>query len=157
VLVGYSYVLGIIDGSPAVLWASPWTWQAQLTWIGKILGLDTKAAQLLTTIRSQADDLKNQNAKLNRKSLQAMTVTDGGVNQVLDPSNTASYLEGLRLRYNDALGCNRHRRHPSAGADQSDQSDQSDRHRRASGAPHRQDAGGDGFAGLPHRSATTRA
>jgi aryl-alcohol dehydrogenase-like predicted oxidoreductase len=37
-LVGYSDGLGIIDGSPAVLWASPWTWQAQLTWIGKILG-----------------------------------------------------------------------------------------------------------------------
>ena len=51
-LVGYSDVLGIIDGSPAVLWASPWTWQAQLTWIGKILGLDTKAAQLLDPLAS---------------------------------------------------------------------------------------------------------
>jgi len=54
-LVGYSDVLGIIDGSPAVLWAGPWTWQAQLTWIGKILGLDTKAAQLLTTIHLNAN------------------------------------------------------------------------------------------------------
>ena len=33
-----------------------------------------------------------------------MTVTDDGVNQVLIPSNTASYLEGLGLRYNDSLG-----------------------------------------------------
>jgi eukaryotic-like serine/threonine-protein kinase len=83
---------------------APWTWQAQLTWIGKILGRDDKAAQLLTTIRSQADDLKNQNPKLNGKTVQAMTVTDDGVNQVLMPSNTSSYLEGLGLRYNDALG-----------------------------------------------------
>jgi serine/threonine-protein kinase len=81
-----------------------WTWQNQLTWIAKILGRDTQATELLTATRSQADDLKNQNPKFNGKTVQAMAVTDDGVDQVLIPSNTASYLESLGLRYNDALG-----------------------------------------------------
>lgn len=83
---------------------APWTWQAQLTWIGKILGREDKAAELQSTIRSQAEDLKNQNPSMNGKSVQAMTVTDEGVGEVLIPSNTASYLETLGLRYSDALG-----------------------------------------------------
>jgi serine/threonine protein kinase/ABC-type Fe3+-hydroxamate transport system substrate-binding protein len=83
---------------------APWTWQQQLTWVAKILGREDKATALLATVRSQSDDLKNQNPKFNGKTVQAMTVTDDGVNQVLIPSNTASYLESLGLRYNDALG-----------------------------------------------------
>jgi serine/threonine protein kinase/ABC-type enterochelin transport system substrate-binding protein len=83
--------------------AAPWTWQNQLTWIGKILGRDAKATELINAARSQADDVKNQNPAFNGKSVEAVTVSDTGIGQILLPSNTAAYLESLGLRYDSDL------------------------------------------------------
>jgi serine/threonine-protein kinase len=80
-----------------------WAWQTQLAWVGRILGLDDKAKSLTSTLRSQQDDLKNQNPGFNGKSIEAVSVTDSGVSEVLIPSNTADYLESLGFRYNSDL------------------------------------------------------
>jgi eukaryotic-like serine/threonine-protein kinase len=80
-----------------------WAWQTQLAWVGRILGLDDKAKSLTSTLRSQQDDLKNQNPGFNGKSIEAVSVTDNGVSEVLTPSNTADYLESLGFRYNADL------------------------------------------------------
>lgn len=82
---------------------NPWTWQDQLTWIGKIVGRDAKAKELIDSVRSQADDVKNQNPSINGKSVAALTVTDTGVGEVLVPSNTVAFLESLGLRYDDDM------------------------------------------------------
>jgi serine/threonine-protein kinase len=83
--------------------ATPWTWQDQLTWIGKIVGRDAEAKELVDSVRSQADDVKNQNPSFNGKSVAALTVSDGGVGEILRPSNTATFLESVGLRYDNDL------------------------------------------------------
>lgn len=88
---------------PAENATAPWTWQNQLTWIGKIAGLDGEANDQINAVASQTNDVKAQNPAFTGKSVQAVTVSDDGVAQVLVPSNTASYLETLGLRYDDKL------------------------------------------------------
>ncbi|MCZ8382510.1 protein kinase [Mycobacterium sp. CPCC 205372] len=80
-----------------------WTWQEQLKWVGRILGLQDRADELLTAVRDQRADLRNQNPQLVGKTVEALNLSDDGVAQVLKPSNTADYLDGLGLRYNDDL------------------------------------------------------
>lgn len=88
---------------PAENATAPWTWQSQLTWIGKIVGLEAAANEQINAVASQTNDVKAQNPAFTGKSVQAVTVSDAGVAQVLMPSNTASYLETLGLRYDDGL------------------------------------------------------
>ena len=88
---------------PAATDPQQWTWQEQLRWVGKILGMDDKAGQVLTTVNNQRADLRSQNPQLAGKSVEALNISDDGVAQVLSPSNTADYLEGLGMRYNDDL------------------------------------------------------
>ncbi len=83
--------------------STPWTWQDQLTWIGKIVGRDAKAKELINSVRSQADDVKNQNPSFDGKSVAALTVSDGGVGEILRPSNIATFLESVGLRYDNDL------------------------------------------------------
>jgi serine/threonine-protein kinase len=80
-----------------------WTWQNQLTWIGDILGYETKAKELISDIRSQQDDLKNQNPSWSGKSVEALMNSDSGVAEMLTPSTAANYLEALGLRYRQDL------------------------------------------------------
>lgn len=80
-----------------------WTWQDQLTWVARILGQEPKAKELTEAMRSQQTDLKNQNPAFNGKSIQAVTVSDTGVAEVLTPSNTADYLVSLGFSYNAQL------------------------------------------------------
>jgi serine/threonine-protein kinase len=86
-----------LDESPT------WTWQDQLSWIAKILGRDAKGKELISAVRSQADDVKNQNPAFIGKSVAAVTVGDTGIGEILVPSNTATYLESLGMRYDDSL------------------------------------------------------
>jgi ABC-type Fe3+-hydroxamate transport system substrate-binding protein len=60
-------------------------WQNQLTWIGDILGYETKAKELISDIRSQQDDLKNQNPSWSGKSVEALINSDSGVAELLTP------------------------------------------------------------------------
>jgi ABC-type Fe3+-hydroxamate transport system substrate-binding protein len=83
--------------------ARQWTWQEQLQWVGRILGLETQAEQLLTQVGDQRNDLRSQNSQLVGKSVEALAFSDDGVAQVLKPSNTADYLESLGMRYNGDL------------------------------------------------------
>jgi eukaryotic-like serine/threonine-protein kinase len=82
---------------------TPWTWQDQLTWVGKVVGRDAKAKELIDSVRSQAEDVKNQNPSFNRKSVAALTVSDDGVGEVLVPSNIQAFLESVGLRYDDDM------------------------------------------------------
>lgn len=84
---------------PADQTAESWTWQSQLLWIGEILGYEDKAKELISDVRSQQDDLKNQNPAWNGKSVVALINSDNGLSQVLTPSTTADYLDALGLRY----------------------------------------------------------
>ncbi|MUL67343.1 hypothetical protein BOO86_22910 [Mycobacterium sp. CBMA 234] len=85
-----------------------WNWQTQLKWIGKIVGRDDKASELINQVASQQTDLKNQNPKAAGKSVQLIRVSDDGVTQTLTPSNAADYLSSLGLNYDPSL-----RRQPS--------------------------------------------
>jgi len=80
-----------------------WTWQNQLTWIGRILGRQPKAEELLNSVRSLQSDLSNHNPGFSGKSVEAVTVSDTGVSEVLTPSFAAEYLESLGFRYNAGL------------------------------------------------------
>lgn len=80
-----------------------WTWQNQLIWIGDILGYEAKAKELISDVRSQQDDLKNQNPAWSGKSVQALINSDSGVTEILTPSAAANYLEALGFRYNQNL------------------------------------------------------
>lgn len=84
---------------PADQTAESWTWQSQLLWVGDILGYEDKAKELIGDVRSQQDDLKNQNPAWNGKSVVALINSDTSVSEVLVPSTAANYLEALGLRY----------------------------------------------------------
>ena len=83
--------------------STPWTWRDQLTWIAKVVGRDAKATSLIDSVRSQTDDVKNQNPAFGGKSVAALAVADAGMAEILMPSNTTNYLEGLGMRYDDDL------------------------------------------------------
>ena len=80
-----------------------WTWQNQLTWIGRILGRQPKAEELLNSVRSRQGDLSNQNPSFSGKSVEAVALSDTGVSEVLTPSFASDYLESLGFRYNAGL------------------------------------------------------
>ncbi|MCV7172699.1 protein kinase [Mycobacterium manitobense] len=80
-----------------------WTWQEQLKWVGRILGEQSRADQLIGTVRDQRSDLESQNSQLVGKTVEALTFSDSGLAQVLKPSNAADYLEGLGMSYAETL------------------------------------------------------
>lgn len=80
-----------------------WNWQTQLQWVGRILGHDEQATQLINSVSAQQTDLKNQHANLVGKTVSIVNISDSGVTQTLTPSNAADYLDSLGLRYSDAL------------------------------------------------------
>ncbi|MGH3642879.1 MAG: serine/threonine-protein kinase [Mycobacterium sp.] len=77
-----------------------WTWQNQLTWIGRILGHEDRARELIDATVSRQNDLSNQNPTFKGKSIAALAVSDTGVARVLSPSFTSDYLQSLGFRYN---------------------------------------------------------
>lgn len=132
-----------------------WNWQTQLQWIGRVLGRDDQAAQLISSVGAQQTDLKNQHASLVGKTVSVVNVSDAGITQTLTPSNAADYLDSLGLRYSDTL-----RRQPSDTSSTRPVTDPNKlylintdylvvvRSDRA--------AGGGGAAGLPHELAAYR-
>lgn len=80
-----------------------WNWQTQLQWIGKIVGRDTTATQLISQAGAQQTDLKNQNSKLAGKSVSMLNYSDDSITQVLTPSFAADFLTGLGLNYDNRL------------------------------------------------------
>lgn len=84
---------------PASAETDGWTWQAQLDWVGRILGDEAKADALIGEVRSQQEDLKNQNPAFAGRTIQAVATTDDGIAAVTTPSNTADYLSGLGFSY----------------------------------------------------------
>lgn len=82
---------------------SVWTWQNQLTWIGRIIGRAEKSKQLIDTARSQQDDLRNQNPAFSGKIIAVVNVSDNGVTATLVGAPLIGYLEGLGFRYSDKL------------------------------------------------------
>lgn len=80
-----------------------WDWQAQLKWIAKILGKDTKGDELLATIAAQQNDLKNQNGHFVGKNVSVVNVSDTGISMTLSPSNAASFLGSLGFSYAEKL------------------------------------------------------
>ena len=83
-----------------------WNWQNQLNWVGRILGQQPEAEELISSLRSLQGDLSNQNPGFDGKSIEAVTVSDTGVAEVLTPSFAADYLESLGFRYNPDLARN---------------------------------------------------
>jgi serine/threonine protein kinase/ABC-type Fe3+-hydroxamate transport system substrate-binding protein len=88
---------------PADTTGSAWTWQNQLTWIGRILGRTDKSQQLIDTARRQQADLRNQNPAFNGKSVAMVDVSDNGVTATLRGGPATDYLEGLGFTYSDRL------------------------------------------------------
>lgn len=90
-------------GRPAAQPDQEWDWQAQLTWVGKVLGREAKAEEQINGIRSLQGDLGNQNPVFKGKSIEVVTVSNSGVAHVLAPSFTVQYLESLGFRYDQEL------------------------------------------------------
>lgn len=80
-----------------------WNWQAQLKWIGKIVGRSSQADQVVSTVAAQQNDLKNQNPKAVGKTVSVLNVGDSGITQTLSPSNASDYLGSLGLVYSPKL------------------------------------------------------
>jgi serine/threonine-protein kinase len=78
-----------------------WTWQNQLTWIGRILGRSDKAFQLIDTAASQQAQLRSQNTAFDGKTIEVVNVSDAGITVSLTDSPVAAYLNGLGFRYSD--------------------------------------------------------
>lgn len=132
-----------------------WNWQTQLEWVGRILGRDAQAAQLISSVAAQQTDLKNQHAGLVGKTVSVVNVSDGAITQTLTPSNAADYLDSLGLRYSDTL-----RRQRSDTSSTRPIADPNDLYRINTDylVVVRTDrgAGGGGAAGLPHELAAYR-
>jgi serine/threonine-protein kinase len=88
---------------PADTTGSTWTWQNQLTWIGRILGRTDKAQQLIDTASRKQADLRSQNPAFNGKSVAVINVSDSGVTATLRGAPATDYLEGLGFGYSDKL------------------------------------------------------
>jgi eukaryotic-like serine/threonine-protein kinase len=80
-----------------------WDWESQLNWVGRILGRQPKAEELVSSVRSLQSDLNNQNPGFDGKLIEAVTVSNTGVAEILTPSFAADYLESLGFRYNPEL------------------------------------------------------
>ncbi len=80
-----------------------WTWQDQLIWIGRILGRDDKAKDLIATAGKQQSDIRDQHPAFNGKSIASVNVSDNGVTATLRESPLTDYLQGLGFRYSDDL------------------------------------------------------
>jgi serine/threonine-protein kinase len=78
-----------------------WTWQNQLSWVGRILGRDDTATQLIDRAKGQQDQIRSQNPAFDGKGVAAVNVTDSDFTVSLRVSNLTAYLEGLGFRYND--------------------------------------------------------
>lgn len=83
--------------------AASWTWQTQLQWIAKIVGRDQQATSLLSSVTSQASDLKTQTGTASGKTAVVVNISDTGVTETLSPSNAADYLTALGMPYLDSL------------------------------------------------------
>lgn len=83
--------------------AAAWTWQSQLTWIGRIVARDQDARTLIKNAASQVADLKTQNGALAGHTAAIINVTDSGVTATLRPSNGTNYLADLGMAYSTAL------------------------------------------------------
>ena len=89
---------------PEAVSPQEWTWTEQLKWVGRILGKQQSADDLIARTDSQLADIRNANAGVfKNKSATAITLTDFGIGQVLTPSNTADYLTALGFVYNQDL------------------------------------------------------
>ncbi|WP_431236070.1 serine/threonine-protein kinase (plasmid) [Mycolicibacterium psychrotolerans] len=76
-----------------------WTWQNQLSWVGRILGRSDKAKELLDTAAAQQADLRSAHPAFDGKTIEVLTVSDAGVAAELADSPAVAYLEGLGFRY----------------------------------------------------------
>lgn len=89
---------------PKTVSAQEWTWREQLKWVGRVLGKQKSADELIAQTDSQLADIRNTNTdSFKNKSATAITLTDFGIGQVLTPSNAADYLTGLGFVYNQDL------------------------------------------------------
>ncbi|HZC54310.1 MAG TPA: ABC transporter substrate-binding protein, partial [Mycobacterium sp.] len=80
-----------------------WKWPNQLTWIGRILGRQNMAADLIDSARSRLDDLRNQHPAFDGKTIAAVYFSDTGTAAALCESNITDYLHGLGFRYSPDL------------------------------------------------------
>ncbi|QIV79825.1 serine/threonine-protein kinase [Mycolicibacterium frederiksbergense] len=84
--------------------ASGWTWQAQLEWIGRILGRSDQAKSLLDGAAAKQADIRAAHPAFDGKSVQVVLVADDGVSVAVAQSDSARYLQGLGFRYPSDLG-----------------------------------------------------
>ncbi|TXI51954.1 serine/threonine-protein kinase [Mycolicibacterium mageritense] len=89
---------------PKALSDKEWTWTEQLKWVGRVLGKQSSADELIALADSRQADLRNANTEaFKNKSVTAITLTDFGIGQVLTPSNTADYFTALGFVYDQDL------------------------------------------------------
>ncbi|SIH34971.1 serine/threonine protein kinase [Mycobacteroides abscessus subsp. abscessus] len=76
-----------------------WSWQDQLQWIGKIVGADDKAKQLVDSTRSEMDKLRGDHPAFKGKTVVMVAVTDDGVSGYLGDTRIVAYLQDLGFGY----------------------------------------------------------
>ena len=81
--------------------ANDWTWQTQIEWIARILGRGDQAKHLIDQATTSQAELRTSHPAFDGKSVQAVLVTDNGVQVASATSPSALYLQGLGFRYAD--------------------------------------------------------
>lgn len=80
-----------------------WTWQDQLTWIGDVLGRADTATDVLSAAAERQQQLRAAHPAFDGKTVVVVTVADDGVTAAPPGSRAADYLQGLGMRYADAV------------------------------------------------------
>jgi len=80
-----------------------WTWQDQLAWIGDQLGRADTARDVLAAAGERQQQVRTAHPAFDSKSVVVVTVADDGVTVTPASSRAADYLQGLGMRYSDAV------------------------------------------------------
>ncbi|WP_207547247.1 ABC transporter substrate-binding protein, partial [Mycobacterium talmoniae] len=80
-----------------------WNWQAQLTWIGKILGKDDAAKSVIADAANQLTQVRMKHPNFTGKSITVINYTGNETTVAVRESPPTGYLQGLGFTYNSAF------------------------------------------------------
>jgi serine/threonine-protein kinase len=83
--------------------AGKWAWQDQLTWIGRLLGRQDAAEELISASADRQSDIRVRHPAFSGKTVEVLNVSDDGVTAELSDSAAAQYLTDLGFVYRDGL------------------------------------------------------
>ncbi|MBE5449276.1 serine/threonine protein kinase [Mycobacteroides abscessus subsp. abscessus] len=80
-----------------------WSWQDQLTWVGRVLGREEESKRLIDQADQQHSAIRNEHQAFTGVTLAVVNNTDDGVSAYLDDSRIAAYLRDIGFGYSQGL------------------------------------------------------